>query len=315
MNSTRTEEDVELARLLRVPNKEGHTALTIGLLITVFFDNQLSREKRVAVTEVAEEYIELVRDHLRWAISPKGKRENPIGSARVKSPRTWLPDHPEGKGWEFLFHSGESAKATGEFQLEAYGSKYPELGMGFLHMSFPLLWFAERSFTLPEYLLGVCKRVRPLSGYAGIGVIEPLDGYVQDEFQPIVREFAERFPGLEIENRVGHTIHLRTGIKGVNWLTVLGDRWVESLGGLKQISAQLDDSFGFYPYEGGVIIQAGSKPQIGDVQADLWPEHYIKLAKVLKKVQIKDHYDFHFGGPNRMDHELTMKWLFRFDNK
>jgi hypothetical protein len=58
-----------------------------------------------------------------------------------------------------------------------------------------------------------------------------------------------------------------------------------------------------------------TKPQIGDVKAGRWPQHYVTLAKVLKKIQIKDHYPFHFGGPGRLDHAASLAWLFRFDGK
>jgi hypothetical protein len=315
MNDVIDDQDLTLANLLRVKNKKGETVVTIGLLVTVLFDGQLTREKRTAVAEVAEEYLQLAGEHLRWATPLNGKREVPIRSPRIKPPMSWLPDHPDREGWSIDYHSGDTAKSTGEFQLEGFGSDVVKTDLGFLHMSFPLLWFSGRSFTFADYVLSVCKRLRPLSGYAGIGVIEHSDGFISDEFQPIVREIAERFPALEIESRIGHIDYLRHGIKGVNWLTVLGDRWLAEMGGVEPIRAALDDSFIFYPYEGGVVIQAGPKPQIGDVQADLWPAHYIKLAKVLKKIQVKDHGGFHNGGPNRMDKERSLAWLFRFDGR
>ena len=49
--------------------------------------------------------------------------------------------------------------------------------------------------------------------------------------------------------------------------------------------------------------------------SDVPPKHYVTLAKVLKKIQIKDHYPFHFGGPGRMNQEASKAWLFRFDGK
>jgi hypothetical protein len=315
INDVLDDKDLTLADLLCVKNKKGDTVVTIGLLVTVFFEHQLTREVRTAVAEVAEGYIELVRDHLRWTVPCNARREQPFGSTRTKLPKGWLPEHPDGESWTLHFHSGNVPKSTGEFQLNGFGSSLINIELGYLHMSFPLLWFSDRPFTFVDYVLSVCKRLRPVSGYAGIGVIEHLDGFIQDEFQPVVRELAERFPGLEIEDRLGHIIYLRHGIKGVNWLTVLGERWILEMGGLEQIRANLDDSFRIYPYDGGVVIQAGPKPQIGDVQADLWPEHYIKLAKVLKKIQVKVHDGFHNGGPNRMHREESLKWLFRFDGK
>jgi hypothetical protein len=316
MDMILNEQEQDLSNILCVKDQDGRVRVMIGLLVTVFFDNQLTRKVREAVAEVAEDYIERVRKHLRWAVPPKATREYPIASEHVKFPRDWLPNLPDGENWSFDFHGGDTTKEASAFHICGFGSKpYDDGGLGFLHVSFPLLWFTEDRDTFPDYVLKLCQRVRPLSGYAGIGILESHDGYARDEYQPVVREFAERFPGLEIESRAGHTNHLRTGIKGVNWLTILGDRWLKEMGGIDHLRIHLDESFGFYPYDGGLIIQAGPKPQIGDVQANRWPQHYVTLAKVLKRIQVKNHYPFHFGGPGRMNHQASLAWLFRFDGK
>jgi hypothetical protein len=310
------EQEQELSNILCVKDQDGRICLMIGLLATVFFEKQLTREVREAVADIADDYIDRVRQHLRWVAPLNANREYPVDSAHGELPGSWLPNHPDGESWSFDFHGGDTPKATSAFHIEGFGSELDdEGGLGFLHVSFPLLWFAEQEGTFPDYVLKLCKRVRPLSGYAGIGVLESPDGYAQDKYQPIVRQFAERFPGLEVESRAAHTNHLHTGIKGVNWLTILGDRWLKAIGGLDYFRVRLDPSFGFYPYEGGLIIQAGPKPQIGDVQANRWPQHYVTLAKVLKKIQVKNHYPFHFGGPGRMNHQASLAWLFRFDGK
>jgi hypothetical protein len=38
-----------------------------------------------------------------------------------------------------------------------------------------------------------------------------------------------------------HSIDGASGIKGVDWLTVLADTWLEKLGGVEAVRAQLDD--------------------------------------------------------------------------
>jgi hypothetical protein len=310
------EQEQELSSILCVKNNAGEIALMIGLLATVFFENPATRDTRERVADVAEDYINLVREHLRWSIPPGAKREHPVDSKRTRLPREWLPNHPDNESWELDFHGGDTAKAASAFGIKAFGTEDTNPGIGYVHIAFPLLWFAEPTAgTFPDYVLKLCRKIQPLSGYAGLGVLESHDGYARDKFQPAVRVIAERFPGLEIESSTVHTLHLDKGIKGVNWLTILGDRWLKEMGGLDPLRTQLDESFGYYPYEGGVILQAGPKPQIGDAQANRWPKHYVTLAKVLKRIQIKDHYPFHFGGPGRMNYEASKAWLFRFDGK
>ncbi len=309
----------ELAKLLCIRDKDGRPALRVGLLATLFFTEPWTRPVREAVTDAAEQYLRLFRDHLRWAQSPTA-HFHPIDSGEVPFPREWLPQHEDGESWHFGFHGGESDEAASEFQVSGYGSDNVKKGRGFFQLYLPLNWFTEHpEATFPDLVLSFAKVLHPLSGYAGIGVLEPLDDYARQPFQGTVRQIAERFPGLEVEDRIGHGIVAAKGIKGANWLTILGDRWVQEIGGFDYLRIRLGEDFKLTPYDGGLVIQAGLKAQIGDATTNRWPQRYVTLARVLKPIQVKDHGAFHFGDPTGiqkpMDHEASLAWLFRFDGK
>jgi Protein of unknown function (DUF3396) len=309
----------ELTKLLCVRDKDGHAGLRIGLLATMFVTEPWTRPVREAVTAAAEDYIHQFGDHLRWAQSQTG-HIHPVDKGVVPFPREWLPQHEDGKEWSFGFHGGEGAETASDFQVSALGSDNVSKDLGHFQFYLPLTWFAEHpGSTFPDFVLKFVKRLRPLSGYAGVGVLEVLDFYARQAFQTTVRQIADRFPGLEVEHSIGHDIYLVKGIKGVNWLTLLGDRWIQEIGGLDYLRIRLGDDFKLSPYDGGVMIQAGPKPEIGDVTLSRWPRHYVTLAKVLKPIQVKVHGAFHWGEPTgvqkRMDHAASLAWLFRFDGK
>jgi hypothetical protein len=309
-----------LAKLLCVRGQDGHVGMRIGLLATLFVTESWTRPVREAVTDAAEEYIRQFGPHLRWAQGPKGPRIYRMESGQAPFLRKWLPEHEDGKAWYFGFHGGESADTASEFQVSALGSDNVCKDLGHFQIYLPLTWFAEHpGATFSDFVLRFAQRLRPLSGYAGVGVLEMLNDYGQQPFYVTVRQIAERFPGLEVEHHLGHDIYLTKGIKGVNWLTVLGDRWVQEIGGLDYLKIRLGEDFKLSPYDGGVMIQAGPKPQIGDVTLSRWPQHYITLAKVLKPIQVKVHGAFHLGDPmgveKRLDHAASLAWLFRFDGK
>ncbi|MFS8065457.1 MAG: type VI immunity family protein [Byssovorax sp.] len=307
-----------LADLFCVSDKDGRPALRIGLLATMFLAESWTRTVREAVTEAAESYLRAFQPFLKWAQHPNAARLHAIEKGKVPFPRDWLPQHEDGKAWSFGFHGGETTEATSEFQVSAYGSDSVKKATGYFQMYLPLHWFADHPETFQDFVLSFAKGLRPLSGYAGIGVLEPLDIYAREPFQATVKQIADRFPGLEIESHPIHGIHTGNGIKGVNWLTILGDHWVQTIGGLDYLRIRLGDDFKLTPYEGGLMIQAGPRPQIGDADANRWPQHYVTLAKVLKPIQIKDHYPFHFGdsrGPARMDYQASKAWIYRFDGK
>jgi hypothetical protein len=307
--------DEELAKLLCLRDREGRVALTIGLVATVFFERPWEQEQREAVADLAERYIAEFRDKLKWSQGPKNANWYRINSKRARFPGDWLRKYKTAEeGWEFAFHGGESDTEATPIEVSAMGGDTIQKGLGYFHVSFPLLWFTDRPITFPETLRAICERLKPISGYGGIGLIESPDISAQVPYHPLVRKIGERFPGLEIEEPPGHTNHVDQGIKGVNWLTVLSDQWIDKIGGRDYLRIRLDESFYFYPYDGGLIIQAGPKPQIGDVTTNRWPERYVTLAKVLKPIQIKEHYGMTLrdGG---FDYASTLAWLFRFDGK
>lgn len=49
-------------------------------------------------------------------------------------------------------------------------------------------------------MLSFANRLRPLSGYAGIGVLESIDFDARQTSGDEVRKITERFPGLEVEH-------------------------------------------------------------------------------------------------------------------
>ncbi len=95
---------------------------------------------------------------------------------------------------------------------------------------------------------------------------------------------AKRFRGLEIDFPFIHAIFLeeKPAIKGINWLTILGETWVTKLGGATALRARLSNEIAFHPYAGGVVIQAGDKPLFGDVNASEPMPRYEEVARALK---------------------------------
>src|SRR5690606_32149076 len=119
------------------------------------------------------------------------------------------------------------------------------------------------------------------------------------DYEPVVTQWAQRFPGLEVDDPASHVTWLckgregsRPGIKGVNWITVLGTSWVEEMGGMAELSTKvpaLDTGLSVSPYECGALIRAGDLPQLGDADRNIWPELYVKLSKYLKPIRISQH--------------------------
>jgi hypothetical protein len=117
---------------------------------------------------------------------------------------------------------------------------------------------------------------------------------------------------LEADHPVSHVHYLKNGIKGVNWVTVLGEKWISRLGGLPALRKELGEPFRLHEYPGGVLIQAGPRPQLGDVNRQIAIDEYRRLAQVLKPIRVTDHKSF--PAWSGFDEQRTQAWLARFED-
>jgi hypothetical protein len=80
--------------------------------------------------------------------------------------------------------------------------------------------------------------------------------------------------------------------------------------------AALDSGFVVRRYDGGILIQAGPRPQLGDAARGDWPRLYVKLAKYLKPIRVTSHNPFQIGRTVvPFDKPNSEAWLRRFDDR
>lgn len=149
-----------------------------------------------------------------------------------------------------------------------------------VRLSLPMPWGLEepeRMFELAQELWG---QLPYRSGQAGFGL------EVSRYFIDIAHEYAYgrsmRHPGIDIPDAANDAI--LTGfdnVRGVGWLTMLDDDFVEKLGGVEALREALGDAAEVVEQERGVILKAGPVPQFGDVnrKEDL-PEYRAVYAAI-----------------------------------
>ncbi|WP_233561974.1 type VI immunity family protein [Sorangium cellulosum] len=311
---------------LMVKDDEGRPVLQVALLATVYFEDAYKREVREAVVSCCEDYFRRCGHRLRWALHPEKRLMDPYGKGKGSYPRAWLLGFGEDDSFSLIYHGAVHDRGASAFYASALGlPRRPFVELGFFRMAFPLLWFADSSESFPEVMLEMCRKLKPVSGYGGIGVVESPDTSISSRYGQVVYRWSQRFAGLEADYPTSHSIWLlegrdgKEGIKGVNWLTVLADRWVEEMGGLDKLESDLnalDPRFSIRRFAGGIMIQAGPRPQLGDAERNVWPELYVKLSKYLKPIRITRHRPFQYGGIGpRFDLERSQAWLRRFDDR
>jgi len=282
----------------------GQVVVTVGLLATFYFEGAHQAEVRKRVADCFEEYQALCGEYLRWGRHVRGEKSSKwhkCKSSRILFPQDLFEGLGEEFPWEFEFHGGETPESANEFSIEAFGSpswdRFQRLS--YLRMTLPAKWTEERQDEVLSLVMSFCQNLQPLHGYSGLGIITSPDIAIQQEFQPVVFGIAQRFPGFEVDNPASHSLYLEKGIKSVNWLTILHERWLSLVPGLSELRENYQD-FSFLEYPGGLLIQAGSQP------ARRYPELYVKLSQLLKPIRVTEL-------PSFWDEEAGKKWFTRFD--
>ncbi|WP_309477092.1 type VI immunity family protein [Trinickia acidisoli] len=168
--------------------------------------------------------------------------------------------------------------------------------------------------TLLNAVLRWCEIVQPVHGTAGFALIFA-SGMSQNTKYAL--HLMKRFPGFDfIEgiafSREAGTVHNR--IKCVSWLTILRNDLVLELGGVDSMRAALEPVCKIHEYAGGVVIQAGEAPQLGDTYRKDIPEAYRLVARYTKNIRFEAYQSRLFRVPEDLDKkEETLAWIRRFD--
>jgi len=286
-------------------------------LVTLYFRGAHENEVRESVMTVLADYLRLCGDRLRWTTVPPKFTWAKVKGNLLAEFRERVFSTPADASWEFLAHGGEIYGEASDYRVEALGlAEWKDRidKLSYLTALFPIDFFADKH---EESFVATVARwageVKPVHGYGGLGIIESLATTTRERHEQTVFSIAQHFPGLEVDYPTVHSLNCAKGIKGVNWLTVLSEPFAAQLGGVSSLQTRLGEQFTSHSYPGGVVIQAGPRPQMGDRNRNRWPELYIKLNAVLKPIRASNGHPFHHYGPNRFDLDRSNEWLQRFD--
>lgn len=125
--------------------------------------------------------------------------------------------------------------------------------------------------------------------------------------------YAIRHPGFDIADPVAVAKDLEDRLPGVYWLNFLGPRLCEKLGGYAEIHSVLPQGTQtMLTNQGGVTIQLGMSPEVGDIAY----AHDMPLYQVVAK-QLQDHIhipeDVYFHDiPLACDRDAQLAWHRRY---
>ncbi|MGL5309085.1 MAG: type VI immunity family protein, partial [Plesiomonas shigelloides] len=243
----------------------------LGLSITLFFKQGYTLEKREKILACFSRFRAEFGTHLRFHThSFKGmKKYSPENIAKVEDSIRNKGIHDYG-GWEI-----SDAKNM---------SEAPNCLMGYLdsgddddnensYLSLVLPWFylkeTQGMARFNDWLTYLCQQLEPDSGDCGYCLSMPFDF---DDYCPLEYELAKRYPPLQVNANVfADAMQYTDSSRGVNWITILDNRYIKRLGGedwVRQVLSR-DPEIGVEHYPGGLLIRAGQYPDLTPLTAGL----------------------------------------------
>ena len=221
--------------------------------------------------------------------------------------------------------------------------KGKESGLSYLKFNVPmdLVTTDEGVAQYQEFLSYVCNKLVVRGGYGGLA---PVLAFNYHRYMAQEWALAERFSGLEIdstahlqsrdygtssydgestEDMTAHYDYLHPGskihrwgfIKGVNWYTVLGELFIERLGGEAAIREKLDrPDIHIERANACLMIRAGDFPRLGAPEEGV-PEPYAFVNSVLRVLRDPKPDALHTYIPDlpSADTKNARMWVARFD--
>jgi hypothetical protein len=218
----------------------------------------------------------------------------------------------------------------GNVETDYHGPDYEILIMGkrifhndndrsVIKLVFPLSLLKEPDGKVryQAWQIWLCGTFKAESGYAGLSFILP---YAFERMFPYEYQLAQRFPGVMVDS-IG-TLGGRgaaVSLKGACWYTILGNPWLEKLGGAEKLASRLAKTpdIELLPYNSGIILKAGAlPPALGEIKTEELPPLLVKVNQIIKPVRFNGSRSLHFYSEYenfQFDKESTMEWYRRFD--
>lgn len=289
--------------------KWSETKISLSLAVSLYMKPPASSFAG-AMLECYEEYLGLCEPHLAWYAS----EHHGFRAASPKVLRIPFRRLPEaighGVGWAWCASGGEHHRDAAPYQFTAVASQSAYY-LNPVRAAFPVEMFTGDIGRFVALVKRFASRMPFFFGYAGLSFSTSLEPGTAQKNEQYLLPVAMRFSGVEVEGRGPTSVCCTESIKGVSWLTLLSPGFVEQLGGKSTLRTQLGEAIDLIDLPGGLMIQAGPAPELGDVNAGERLPLYREVHRALTPIRNPSH---HMLGARIFGKDETRRWMRRFDD-
>jgi hypothetical protein len=292
---------------------EGVEYLKACFTITLYWTGSIF-DDRDGFLSLYQQAWDLVGPEARLYQTDSMKRPKKVKADTQDLVPTWLKDRPgQREMYILLVDNREDVSAASDRGLLFHATEYKNAGA--LSLRLPVEEVERAPEAMVERVAEMAESIPFASGHAGYSV----DYNPREKYRVMAREkiyaLARRHPGLDVPCVENTCFVIHMGFKRVGWLTLLGDGLVKQLGGTENIPGQLSEAITIRELKKGLLLQAGPRPEFGDVNRRETLPLYREVGRAVAAARATEHPAVLYPPDSFVaSAEQTNEWLAEFDD-
>ncbi|TWD55476.1 uncharacterized protein DUF3396 [Agrobacterium vitis] len=304
---------------------DGFVVGRIGFALELYFLGGEKVETRLALCKMLREYHTLFADRISHYLKVDANRLTKAdGEAYLDYYEEQARSLPPDEAMDAMVFGYPEKKIVDEptpisISFTAIGpDPLMTLGRSSICAYFSANFIAEHGYgALLDLALRWSSAINILHGSAGYSLLFEHGVFSGSEALTVLPAL-KRFPGLDFSDPGRFKVRSKKSdglsFKSINWLTVLGDKVADRLGDKTALREKLGSFCPIHDFDGGIVVQAGEEPQLGDNNRGIVLDDYRRVAEALKPLRFEDYQLGLFALPDPYDSvQETLTWLRRFD--
>ncbi|MBN1931344.1 MAG: DUF3396 domain-containing protein [Desulfobacterales bacterium] len=277
--------------------------ITPSIAITLFTKSSFF-DLREEIINFYAQCFKLIGDKLSWFRTETMREFEPITTRTLKMVPFWFEPHARRRGFYVMILKG--GKSPRDISPEGITLAFLNNSGGHLCLTLPCSYIQKSAEPLLILTKNLVQKIPFGTGTAGYALIADTVNANAEVTKRLI-SLTRRYSGFDIPDRLGSVHYEKDGIKCINWLTLLDNNYYQVLRKKAIELTNQNDRVVIHNLEQGVIIQAGNKPEFGDINKGELLKSYHDVGKIVKSIRIKE-YRVLFETEDE-----TLEWLSRFD--
>lgn len=291
----------------------GSEYMSLCLDVTVYWLGQM-RVKRRGILSFYRSSLELIGPSLRTYETEEMAGALALTEDALSLIPRWCDDPEEREIRSLVLESRDEANMPSDKAIQFYAVRFKKDFVGAFRLVLPCS-FIDGS---PRSLEALCHRLVSgfefHSGHSGYSINWDPKGPFANLARRRMGMLALRYPCIDLPDILCTLMAIRHGIKRVNWITLLGESLVHSIGDLGALMSRLQGtSIRLEMIEHGVMFVAGSEPVVGDVNHSEPIDSYRDVGRLVSVIRTQVHPPFLGSASQVIDEMRTRDWLGYFD--